>query len=77
MGKQESIIEVRFYQPKNGKEVYYFGSLTAIYEVFTPDEIGCKLYELWGAKITYDNPFDNGVCVISKHSVIRKAQNKN
>lgn len=52
MGKiNENIIKVESFVPLNGKKEHYFGSLAAIYEVFTPQQIGCKLEALWGAGI--------------------------
>ena len=69
-----NIIEVRF---GNGKREY-FGSLSAIYEMYTDEEIGCKLYQL------HDNahlraggePFITPKCKIYKRIVYRKKQNK-
>lgn len=77
MGKiNENIIKVEFFVPLNGKKEHYFGSLAAIYEVFTPQQIGCKLETLWNAGIEEGNPKSTHHCVISKHKVRRKNQKK-
>lgn len=72
----ERIIKVEFLVPVNGRREYYFGSLAAIYETFTPQQIGCKLEALWSAKITEQKPKSTRHCVISKHPVCRKKQKK-
>ena len=75
----------------NGKTIYrvtiggrdhYFGSLTAIYDVFTPDEIGCKVQRLWDYGITQERPFRNSHCEIHKgelhrHTTKRKLPTSN
>lgn len=72
----ESIIKVQFFKPVDGKTDYYFGSLKAIYERFTPEQIGCNVERLWSSNITPDNPKATSKCIISKHNVIRKPQGK-
>ena len=68
-----NIIEVRF---NNGKRVY-FGSLSAIFEMFTYVEIGCRLYDLYQADLQLGGePFATPKCKISKQIVYRKKQNK-
>lgn len=77
MGKiNENIIKVEFFVPLNGKKEHYFGSLSAIYEVFTPQQVGCKLEALWKAGIEEGKPKSTRFCVISKHKVRRKNQKK-
>lgn len=66
----ETIIKVQFHTPVNGRCEYYFGSFAAIYEKFTPEQIGCALRTLWVS----DLPKATRQCVITRHSVIRKPQ---
>ena len=66
------VIKVTFFKPVQGD--LYFGSLAAIYEMFTPAQIGCNLETLWGAKIEPGRPKATRSCVISKHEVYRKKQ---
>lgn len=70
------IIKVRFLAPVEGKREHFFGSLAAIYEKFTPYQIGCKLPNLWKAGIEPGKPKTTRKCTISKHEVIRKEQQK-
>ncbi len=72
----ESIIQVKFHLPVDGKTESYLGSLKAIYERFTPEQIGCTVERLWGSNITLDNPKVTSRCIISKHEIIRKPQGK-
>lgn len=65
-----------FPAPVEGKQEYLFGSLAAIYEKFTPSQIGCKLSTLWKAKIEPNKPKKTSNCTISKHEVVRKEQQK-
>ena len=70
---QSNIIEIRF---NNGKRVY-FGSLSAIFEMYTHEEIVCKLYELYQADLQPGaESFATPKCKISKQIVYRKKQSK-
>lgn len=69
-----SLVKVEFFVPVDGKKEYYFGSLAAIYDHFTPEQIGCKLESLWNSKIVPGKPKSTKHCVVSKHKVIRKKQ---
>lgn len=72
MKHKENIIKVEFPFPLHGTKEHYFGSLAAIYEVFTPEQIGCRLENLWNAKIEVGKPKKTKKCTIYKHSVLRK-----
>lgn len=66
----ERIIKVRFHEPINDLQEYYFTSLAAIYERFTVKQIGCTLRTLWGSTL----PKATTQCVISRHPVFSKPQ---
>lgn len=73
----ENIIRVQFLSPLveySGQTDFYFGSLAAIYEVFTPEQIGCKLETLWNSKIDIMRPKTTPKCVVSKLVLYRKKQ---
>ena len=36
-----TLIIVGVFRQQEGRKVWYFGSLAAIYELFTPEQIGC------------------------------------
>lgn len=70
--KEETIIHVRF-----GKHInWYFGSLAAIYDVFTPEDLGVSLTSLWNYNITPKKPYENDKCIIYRDMVHRKKQRK-
>lgn len=68
----ENIIKVEFFVPICGKKEYFFGSLAAIYDVFTEEQVGCKLETLWNANIEIGKPKSTKNCVVYKHSIVRK-----
>lgn len=75
----ESIVRVQFLSPiaeYGGQTDFYFGSLAAIYELFTPEQVGCKLETLWSAKIDALHPKATTKCVVSKQTLYRKKQKK-
>jgi hypothetical protein len=55
---------------------YYFGSITAIFDVFTPETLGVTKYRLWNYKITQEHPYHNKRCIINKGIIIRKTKTK-
>lgn len=69
-----SIYRVSFFEAPNGDEKtdFYFSSLAAIYDVFTPEQIGCKVNHLWNTKVAADRPFKNRLVCISVEPVYRK-----
>jgi hypothetical protein len=76
---KESIVRVQFLNPVaeyGGQTDFYFGSLAAIYEMFTKEQIGCQLETLWSAKIDALHPKTTPKCVVSKQVLYRKKQKK-
>lgn len=45
---------------------FYFGSLTAIYTRFTPEQLGVALGTLRNYRVASDKPYHNGKCIIRK-----------
>lgn len=78
MKQYESIVKVQFREPPlaeaPNKTQFFFGSLAAIYETFTAEQIGCKVETLWNANITECQPYRNKICEVSRDVVTRKAQ---
>lgn len=72
----DEIIKVTFHSPLpgTGERECFFSSLTAIYERFSPAQIGCALSTLWCFGLTPDHPKSTKNCVISKHYIYRKPQ---
>lgn len=63
------IYKVKF---ASGRKSEYFGSLAAIYEMFTPADIGVGLRRLWTLKVSSENPYTNKLCKITAHRLHRK-----
>jgi hypothetical protein len=74
MTAQKHIYRVSFKEPIDGKTDYFYGSLSAIFTNFTPEEIGCKVQRLWNIKITEDKPYFGRKCTITKEPLARKKQ---
>ena len=54
-------------------ERYYFGSLAAIFEAFTEEQVGCSLEYLWNKeRFGNDGEVITKTCIISKHPLFRK-----
>lgn len=75
-----NIIKVSFREPplaeQPTKTDFYFGSLAAVYEAFTPQQIGCKVENLWNSSIQADHPYMNKLCIVTREVLMRKAQRK-
>ncbi len=67
-----TIYHVQF---KNGGN-YYFGSVAAIYDTFTPEQINVSKSRLWSFGITIDRPYRNKICTIYKGEIFRKKGNR-
>ena len=72
MKKTESIIHVEL---ANGQH-HYFGSLTAIYDHLTAEEVGVKLDTLYRHSLSTSRIFSNKKCTIRKGVVYRKDTNR-
>ena len=57
MNNRERIVRVKFHRSRpNGEAEYYFGSMSAIFDMFSKDDIGCSLHTLWAANIDVNRP---------------------
>lgn len=45
--KPKTIYSLSFFRPNPTTGAFFFSSLSAIYEMFSEEEIGCKLSNLW------------------------------
>lgn len=55
---------------------YFFGSLAAIYDVFDPYQVGCKVENLWNVGVSDGKPYENNLCRITREPLIRKHHRK-
>jgi len=65
---------VRFREPIRGRSDFYFGSLSAIYDLFTVDQIGCSKSHLWNVKVSDGIDYHGRRCSISLEVLNRKKQ---
>ena len=76
--KAITVYHVHFFDTEMQKQDYYFGSITAIYEIFTIKQIGIQASSLYNFKLDENNNplYQNTRCSIRKDIVISKAQSK-
>lgn len=70
--KNESVVHVCLGDDRH----YYFGSVAAIFDTFTPDDLGVSMTTLWNYKLTPDRPYKNNRCAIYRGIINRKKQTK-
>jgi len=76
--KAITVYHVHFFDNKMSKQDYYFGSISAIYEIFTIKQIGIQASSLYNYKLDENiNPvYENSKCRIRKDIMISKSQSK-
>lgn len=77
MAKTEYIYRVGFSEPpipEDDRTEFYFHSLSAIYEKFTPEQVGCKVTNLWKLGVSNGNEYTSrsGEVHISREPIERK-----
>ena len=55
---------------------HYFGSIAAIYDHFTPHELGVSASRLWNYGITEQKPYRNNKVIIRRGVIQRKKTNR-
>lgn len=55
---------------------FYFTSIAAIYDVFTPEQVGTSLNQLWASKIDFDRPYYGKLCFVKKEPIRSKPQKR-
>lgn len=53
---------------------FFFTSLAAIYDVFTAEQIGCKVNRLYNIGLPDGTPYDGKRCLITQEAIHSKAQ---
>lgn len=75
--RSESVFKVKFKTPPtegDERTEFFFSSLAAIYDLFTPEQVGCAVSRLWALKVSDGNTYEGRKCTISREEVRRKAQ---
>lgn len=55
---------------------HYFGSIAAIFDTFTPVELGVSKSRLWSYGVTEIKPYRNNKCIIYRGVIHRKKTNR-
>lgn len=76
--KPITIYHLHFKNENLEKKDYYFGSISAIYEVFDKKQIGIQASSLYNFKFDeFTNPiYQNNRCIIRKDILITKSQSR-
>lgn len=65
--KTRTVVHVEF----SGQH-YYFGSVSAIYDLFSPSEIGVAYGTLRNYRVSNSHPYCNDKCIIRKGYLLTK-----
>ena len=76
----EFIYKVAFFERPAGsyteQKEFFFGSLAAIYELFTSEQVGCRVENLWKLGVSEGEPYTNKLVRITREPLIRKKQRR-
>ena len=72
------IYRVTFREPpeETGERDFFFTSLSAIYERFSPEQIGCKVSRLWNIGVSGGTPYTGAKVTVTREPLHTKRQNK-
>mgnify|MGYP001038204811 CR=1 FL=1 len=72
-----SIYKVRFTEPPlkdDDRTEFFYSSLSAIFEDFTPEQVGCGVRRLWNLQIAQGKPYVGRLCQITREPLNSAAQ---
>ena len=75
--EKKTIYRVQFKEPPlndDERTEFFFTSLAAIYEVFTAEQIGCKVNRLYNIGLPNGPPYNGKRCGISQEAIHSKSQ---
>jgi hypothetical protein len=72
--KRDKCVHVHF---KDSGADFYFGSIAAIFYLFTPQDVGVTQNRLYQVKLEPGKPYRNKVCTINVGPLYRKRGNRN
>lgn len=80
MNKSRYVYGVLFFAApfadKPRQKFFLFSSLAAIFEVFSPEQIGCGLGHLYNLKVPDGSAFAGKRCIIKRERVVSKRQKR-
>ncbi len=72
--ESNTITHLEIKMPDGKNRHYYYGSMTAIFEYWSPDDLGVTLRKLYEHKLSKSHPYENDKCIIHQGIVMRKTQ---
>lgn len=72
---QEFIYRVEFSEPPlsgDERREFFFHSLSAIYDTFSPEQVGCRVSRLWNLGIAQGREYRGRLCSITREPIMRK-----
>jgi len=66
------VYRVTMLSPIDGQTDFYFGSITGIFDHFTPEQLGVKKESLWSNHDFGVRPYQNKLCTIRRVAIERK-----
>lgn len=72
MKKEENLIHLEFIGGPWMGQHHYFGSIAAIYDSFTNEELGVTKGRVYCFNVDNDRPYMNKLCIIRKGVILRK-----
>ena len=74
MSDSRCIYKLVFHTPPEGYQTaeFFFHSLAAIYDLFTPSQVGCKVSQLYKVGVRQGTPYEGRKCRVSRESIRRK-----
>lgn len=76
---KSSIYKVAFLEPPisgDDRTEFFFTSLSAIFDTFTAEQIGCRVSRLWNVGVSHGKPYIGRICQITKEEISSKTQIK-
>ena len=75
--RKKQIYRIVFKEPPfndDDRSEFYYSTLSAIYEEFTPEQIGCKVTRLWNIGVSDGTPYEGKKCRITRELLMSKQQ---
>lgn len=72
---EEYIYRVAFREPPladDQRRDFFFHSVAAIYEMFTAEQVGCKVTRLWNLGVSQGNAYHGRHCDVTREPIMRK-----
>lgn len=76
MKNKRKVYHLELKEPIDGKVHFYFGSQIAIYDTFTPEQLGISYNVLKDRYTLSDQPYENKKCIIRLGYLVTRKTNR-